>query len=454
MAEEVDVVVVGMGPGGEEVAGSLASAGLKVVGVEKKLLGGECPYWGCIPSKMMIRAADMVAEARRVTGFAGTATVAPDWAPVARRIRDEATDDWNDRVAVERFEGKGGIFVRGEGRLAGRGEVVVDDRRFRARRAVVIGTGTSPVVPPIPGLADVPYWTNRDAIEAATLPQSLMVLGGGAIGVELAQVFARFGVKVTILEAADRPLSIEEPESGALVAKVLSEDGIDLRTGTRVTAAGRDGDRITVTTEAGDSISAEKVLVATGRKANLGDLGLDTIGLDPGARFIPVDEHLRASPGVWAVGDVTGKGLFTHIAIYQARIATADILGRDGYPADYHALPRVTFTDPEIGATGLTEAQARERNLDVRTGITPITSSTRGWIHGPGSQGFIKLVEDRARGVLVGATTAGPPGGELLSMLALAVQEEIPTRSLRQMIYAYPTFHRGIEGALADLAAN
>ena len=236
-AEQVDVVVLGMGPGGEEVAGRLAGAGLETVGVEGKLLGGECPYWGCVPSKMMIRAANLLAETRRVPGMAGTSTVTPDWAPVARRIRDEATDDWNDQVAVDRFVGKGGHFVRGWGRLDGPRRVVVGDSAYEARRAVVVAAGAKPWAPPIPGLAELRgrYWTNRDAIEADTLPASLAVLGGGAIGVELGQVFARFGTDVTIVEAADRLLAVEEPESSALVAEVLVKEGLHLRISARIT---------------------------------------------------------------------------------------------------------------------------------------------------------------------------------------------------------------------------
>ena len=206
MSERVDVVVIGMGPGGEDAAGRLAEAGLNVVGIEKELLGGECPYWGCIPSKMMIRAADLLAEARRIPGVAGRSTVAPDWSPVAKRIRVEATDYWNDKVAVDRFEGKGGHFVRGVGRITGRSSVAVDGRTFDATRAIVIATGTAPAAPPIPGLASVPYWTNRQAIEVERLPDSLIVLGGGAVGLELAQVFARFGMAVTVVEALPRLL--------------------------------------------------------------------------------------------------------------------------------------------------------------------------------------------------------------------------------------------------------
>src|SRR5579864_3667947 len=254
MSERADVVVIGMGPGGEDVAGSLAEQGLDVVGIERELLGGECPYWGCVPSKMIIRGANLIAETRRVPGVAGSATVDPDWTPVAARIRRDATDNWDDRVAVERFEGKGGRFVRGTARLDGPGRVVVGDRVFEAARGVVVATGTSPVIPPIPGLSDVEYWTNRGFIMAETLPRSLIVLGGGAIGLELAQASARFGVKVTVVEALERLLAMEEPEAGAEIARVLSSEGLDVRVRASATRVSRAGDGVVVELSDADQI--------------------------------------------------------------------------------------------------------------------------------------------------------------------------------------------------------
>lgn len=451
MVDRADVVVLGMGPGGEDVAGRLAEAGVDVIGVEAGLVGGECPYWGCVPSKMMLRAAHLLAEARRIPGMAGTVEVVPDWAPVAARIRAEATDNWDDRVAVERFERKGGRFLRGRGRLEGPGEVAVDGRVIETT-AVVVATGTSPVVPPIPGLADLPYWTNREAVEAKDLPASLVVLGGGAVGLELGQAFARFGVRVAVVEAADRLLPAEEPEAGALLAEVLAGEGIEVYPGARVVSAGPHGAELGLTLENGRVVAGERLLVATGRRADLRAVGVGSVGLDEQAPFVTVDGHLRAAPGVWAVGDVTGVGAFTHVAAYQAAIAATDLLGRVGPPADYRALPRVTFTDPEVGSVGLSEAAARERGLTVRVGITRVPSSARGWIHKAGNEGFVKLVVDADRDVLVGATSAGPAGGEVLSMLTLAVHAEIPVASLRRMIYAYPTFHRAVEDALRNLA--
>jgi pyruvate/2-oxoglutarate dehydrogenase complex dihydrolipoamide dehydrogenase (E3) component len=446
----VDVVVVGMGVAGEAVAGELASAGLEVVGVETRLVGGECPYFGCIPTKMMVRAADLIAETRRVEGMAGKSQVTPDWAPVATRVRDEATADWNDQAAVDRFTDQGGHFVRGRAQLAGPDLVLVDDQLIHARRGVVLATGTAPSVPPIPGLDKTPFWTNRQAVPATTLPGILAVLGGGAIGLELAQVYARFGVAVTIVEASDRILAMEEPESSALALQALEADGVTVVTSAKVEEVTHDGDRFTLHLPEAEVVS-EGLLVATGRRVNLADLAVETIGLDPRARAVGVDGQMRAGERLWAVGDITGHGAFTHLATYQAKIAVRDILGDPGPPAEYSAIPRVTFTDPEIGAVGLTEAQARDRGLRVRTGTAQIPATTRGWIHKAGNEGFIKLVADADTGLLVGATTAGPSGGEVLGALAVAVHAPVPVDRLRHMIYAYPTFHRGIEESLRDL---
>ncbi|MDQ0604934.1 pyruvate/2-oxoglutarate dehydrogenase complex dihydrolipoamide dehydrogenase (E3) component [Streptomyces canus] len=450
--EQADVVVVGLGPGGEYVAGTLAEAGLDVVGIEAELVGGECPYWGCVPSKMMIRAGNLLAEAGRAPSLAGEVRVTPDWSRVAGRIRGEATDDWNDQVAADRLAAKGGRLVRGTGRLAGPRRVTVGDRTFEARRGVVLATGTRPRIPPVPGLEGTPYWTNRDAMGAKELPASMVVLGGGAIGVELAQVFARFKCAVTVVEGQDRLLSQEEPETGALAEKVLREDGVTVLTGARARQVSHDGTAFTVRLEGDEQVlSGERLLVATGRQADLTPLAVDSVGLDPTAGTVPTDGQMRAGEGLWAVGDITGRGAFTHVSMYQAEIAVRDILGRPGPDADYRALPRVTFTDPEVGAVGLTERQARAQGLAVRTSVVTIASSTRGWIHGPGNEGFIKLVEDADRGVLIGATSAGPVGGEVLYGLNVAVHAEVPVDRLQHMIYTYPTFHRTIEAALGAL---
>ena len=448
------MVVLGLGPGGEYVAGTLAEAGLHVTGVESRLVGGECPYYGCVPSKMMIRAANLIAETRRVPGMAGTSAITPDWSPVARRIREEATDDWNDKVAADRFTGKGGHLVRGRGKITGAGQVTVTDpegtRILAARTGIVINTGTDPAIPPLDGLAGTPYWTNREIVQAERVPESLIVLGGGAIGAELAQVFARFGAAVTVVEALPRLVSFEEPEASELIERVFSAEGITVCTDAPAEKIGYDGDRFTVHL-GGETYTAERLLVCTGRRTDLAALGVAAAGLDPAATIIPTDGWMRAADGVWAIGDVTGKGAFTHMSMYQADIAVRDILGQGGEPADYRAVPRVTFTDPEIGSVGLTEEQARAAGMRVRTGVTQIPSSARGWIHKAGNDGFIKVVEDAERAVLVGATSAGPSGGEVLSALQVAIRAEVPVATLRNMPYAYPTFHRAIEDALKNL---
>ncbi|MGB7799238.1 MAG: NAD(P)/FAD-dependent oxidoreductase [Pseudonocardiaceae bacterium] len=453
--ENVDVVVIGMGPGGEDAATKLAKAGLTVIGVEARLVGGECPYFACVPTKMMIRAADALGEARRVEELAGSARVRADWAPVAARIRAEATDDWDDTIAVERFEKTGGRLVRGRATVTAPGEVTVStsagDRVFRAGRGILLNPGTEPAIPPIDGLAATPYWTNREAVAVVHVPESLIVLGGGPVGCEFAQVFARFGAQVTVLEVASQLLPGDEPEAGELLAGTFAAEGIDVRAGVSAAHVGYPNGQFAVALPGGDVLGAQRLLVATGRRTDLAALGVGAAGLDEHAGTIDVDDRMRAADRLWAIGDVTGKGAFTHMSMYQARIAAADILGGDGETADYRAVPRVTFTDPEVGAVGLTEATARRDGLRVRTGLIRVPSTTRGWIHKTGNDGFIKLVEDTDRGVLVGATSAGPVGGEVLGALAVAVHAEVPTEHLRRMIYAYPTFHRGIEDALRAL---
>ena len=450
---EFDVVVIGMGPGGEYVAEELARAGVPVAAVEERLVGGECPYFGCVPSKMMIRAGNLLAEGRRIPGMAGASVVSPSWEPVARRIRDEATDDWDDKAAADRFTGLGGTLFRGHGVIAGPGQVTVGADQLRARQGIVINTGTAPRVPPIPGLAGTPFWTNRDIIESMTVPHSLLVLGGGSIGVELAQVFARFGSQVTVVEASGQLLPMDEPEAGDLLAQVFAAEGITVRTATRAEQVSHDGTRFTVTLGDGSTAESDELLVATGRVTDLAGLGVASVGLDDQAHTITVDEHLVAAPGVWAVGDIAGRGAFTHMSMYQAGIVLAQLLGKPYHPAEYHAVPRVSFTDPEIGSVGRTEGQARKDLGDsrVRVATTQIPDSARGWIHKAGNQGFIKLIADTQRGVLVGASSAGPTGGEVLSMLTLAVHAAIPLTRLNEMIYAYPTFHRAVPDALKQL---
>ncbi|WP_134741654.1 NAD(P)/FAD-dependent oxidoreductase [Nocardioides sp. 503] len=455
VATEVDVVVIGLGPGGEYAAQKLAEAGLRVVGVEKGLVGGECPFYGCIPSKMMIRAANTIAEARRAVTLAGQGEVTPDWRLVAERIDKQATNHWDDSAHVERLTGAGVRILRGTGRLDGTGRVVVagtdgSTHELVATRGVVLNAGTVPATLPVDGLDGTPYWTNREVVKVTELPRSLIVIGGGPIGCELTQAFARFGVRVTLLEVAERILGPEEPESSAVVHDVLTGEGVDVRAGVRIERVAHDGE-FHVTLAGGDVVSAEQLLVAAGRRTQLSGIGLETVGLSDDLRLVETDERMRAGERLWAVGDITGKGQFTHVSMYQAAVVVRDVLGEDGPWADYRAVSRVTFTDPEVGSVGMTEHQAREAGLQVRVGLAQVPESSRGWIHQAGNEGVIKLVADAERGVLVGASSVAPAGGEVLGLLAAAVHAEIPIATLRTMHFAYPTFHRAVEVALDGL---
>lgn len=450
MAEKnVDVVVIGLGPGGEYAAQKLAEAGLSVVGVERALVGGECPFYGCIPSKMIIRAADALAEARRAVTLGGEVSVTPDWDLVATRIDKQATNHWNDDSHTTRLEEAGVEIVRGQGRLDGTGRVTVGDTTYVAARGVVLNAGTEPATLPIDGLADTPYWTNREVMRLTELPGSLVVIGGGPIGAELAQAFSRFGVRVTVLEVADRILGPAEPEASASIAGVFDAEGIEVVTGAHIARVSHDG--VFHVEVDGRTIDADQLLVAAGRRTNLSDLGLETVGLDPSARFVEVDERLRAGDRLWAVGDITGKGQFTHVSMYQGARVVRDILDQPGPTADYRALSWVTFTDPEVAAVGMTEKQARDAGLRVVTGHAQISESSRGWIHQAGADGIVKVVADADRGILVGATVVSPAGGEVIGLLATAVHAEVPVAVLKGMHFAYPTFHRTIESALDDL---
>jgi pyruvate/2-oxoglutarate dehydrogenase complex dihydrolipoamide dehydrogenase (E3) component len=453
---EVDVVVVGLGPGGEFAANKLARAGLDVVAVDEHLVGGECPYYGCVPSKLMVRGADALAESRRLPEVGGHAEPVPDWSVVAARVRgDHGTHGWDDSESVDRLEESGARVVRGHGELLAEDRVQVADQVFHARRGVILATGTSPGTPPIPGLPDTPYWTNRDAVQVTDLPASLVVVGAGPIGCELAQVFARYGVEVTLLEMADRILTVEEPETSELMAGVLARDGIRVMPGVEIEEVAYADGRFRVIL-ANEEIGADKLLVAAGRDLNLDGLGLEKVGVETDGRAVDVDErmHVKDHDGqvlekLFAIGDIVDRGKFTHVAKYQAGIALRAILDQEGDAADYRAVPRVTFTDPEIGSVGLTEQQARDEGWDVRVGVVDLARSSRGALHGAGNAGLVKLVavDDR----LVGGTVVGPSGGEVMAMLTTAIHGRVPVTALRSMIYAYPTFHGAVRNAVSAL---
>jgi pyruvate/2-oxoglutarate dehydrogenase complex dihydrolipoamide dehydrogenase (E3) component len=338
-------------------------------------------------------------------------------------------------------------MIKGRGRLTGPRTVAVGDLTYTARRGIVIATGSKPFIPPIAGIYNNDFWTTHEVMKMNELPESMIILGGGNAGCELGQVLARFGVEVTIVQSRDRLLVREEPEVSETLEDAFRDEGIDVRMRARAERIeNRDGS-IAVALSGGTEITGERLLVATGRVVDLNDLGLEAVGLDPKALKIEVDDRMRAAEGIWAMGDVTGKSLQTHVAEYQSAIIAAQILGQDHPPARYDAVPRGIFTDPEVGAVGMTEAQASEAGLDTAIALKRLPLTFRGLIDGV-DRGFIKLVADRKAGVLVGATVVSPRGTDMLGMLNLAVHAQVPIAELKTMIYAFPSYYGTIGEAL------
>ena len=445
---DCDVIVLGMGTCGEDAGLRLATAGLDVVGVEPNLIGGECPYWACLPTKSLVRSANLVIEARRADGLVGAVSVETEWATIASRIRTEITGGWDDTGGVRRFEVRGGRFVRGWGKVVGPRTVQVGSDTVAARLGVLVATGSTPLIPPIDGLEDTPFWTNREAVATETLPGSLVIVGGGPVGCELGQVFARFGTKVTIVEGSDRLLAHGEPEASAQIGEVFTDEGMDVITGVHVTSVKGDEDEVGLNLDDGSFLTAERLLLAVGRRGTADQLGLDRVGATVSHGFVDVDDKMRAADGLWAIGDVTGPPLLTQVAQYQGRIAVEDILGGSPRPADYSAMPAVTFTDPEVGSVGLTEEQARSQGRNVIVSTKRLEATFRGWLHRTGNAGFIKMVADIDEGCLVGATVVGPNAGEVLGFLHLAVAKQAPLEELVDLIYPFPTMYGGIGEAL------
>jgi pyruvate/2-oxoglutarate dehydrogenase complex dihydrolipoamide dehydrogenase (E3) component len=443
---DVDVVVIGVGTSGEDLSLQLLDAGLKVVGIANGLVGGECAYWGCIPSKMMIRAANTLHEARQINSMAGHSSVTPDWGPVAARL-SEATSEWDDAIAIDRYEKRGGRLIKGIGRITGPRTVTVGDESITARYGIVVATGSKPFIPPIQGLSEVDYWTTYDVMKLKKLPESLIILGGGAIGCELGQVMARFGVDVKIIERNNHLLDAEEPEVSTVLERTFADEGISVFTKSNIREVRYANGLFIVVLEDGKEITSERLLVATGRKADISKLGLEAISIPSTSGTIQVDERMRAGDGIWAMGDVTGKGMFTHVALHHSAIVASDILGRSHPPASYHAVPRVVYSDPEVGAVGMTESEARKAGIEVTVIVKQLPVTFRGWIHAI-KYGVLKLVIDRNNNTLLGASMAGPNAGEVVGLLTLAVHARMPIDELRNMIYAYPTFYGGLGEAI------
>jgi pyruvate/2-oxoglutarate dehydrogenase complex dihydrolipoamide dehydrogenase (E3) component len=459
VAHEFDVVCLGGGVAGEAIAVGLQGSGLTLAVVERELVGGECPYWGCIPSKTLLRSGETLSEADRARLLAASRVEwTVDFPKISKRVLWMARD-LDDSRAAAAMEATGARLFRGVGKLTDLHTVKVGSEQLIARRAMVIANGSTAAIPAIPGLDTVDFWTNRQAAIPRELPASLAILGGGAIGIELGQAFARIGCKVTIIEAGPTFLRLEEPEAGAALRPHLEADGITLMIGDPCVAVEgqsggppRHGSAVVVHLKSGAVVAAERLLVATGRRPNLE--AWEATGLAQTERgWLKVDPAtLEARPGVFGAGDVTGLGGFTHLAYYHAQVVARRLRGTDAR-ADHTAVPRVTFTDPEVASVGLSEAAARAKGIDVVVASADPAETARGYIH-DFHRGMLKLVGDRERGVLIGATLVTPRAGEILGELVLAIKLGIPLKTLADVIHPFPAFNRVLGESLDQLAVK
>jgi pyruvate/2-oxoglutarate dehydrogenase complex dihydrolipoamide dehydrogenase (E3) component len=440
----VSVVVLGGGAAGEAFVAELRKhdEDVAITLVERELVGGECSYWACMPSKTLLRAPELLAAAKRAPGAAEAVTGGPD----PERVfwwRDQVVDQRDDTAQAEWLEGLGVELVRGDGRVRERGVVVVGGREL-AYDKLVVATGSDAAVPAVPGLEELPFWTSRDATSTREVPASLAILGGGVVGCEMAQLYRRLGTEVDLIQIGPRILPREDDEAGEILADALREEGVRIHTCTKaelVECSYTDCFHLRVPD--GEDIQAERLLVATGRRLRAEGLGLEGLGVRLERQGVVVDDRLRATEDVWAVGDVTGVALFTHVGKYQGRVAARDVSGRDAR-ADYGAIPAVTFTDPQVASVGRTDGEGT-------VSATRTAASRHSTYERPKRKLFVKVFADPERRVLVGATVVGPEAGEWLGQLTLAVRAEIPVDLLRDTIQPYPTFSEAIHFAVRDL---
>ena len=440
--DEFDAIVIGAGPAGEVCAGRIGEAGLRVAIVEDHLVGGECSFYACMPSKALLRPAEALAEARRIPGAREAAAGPLDVAAALRR-RDEVIDDLDDSHQLPWLEQRGVSLVRGRGRIAGERRVEVDRRTLTATRGVVVATGSEPALPPIPGLAEANPWTNREATTSKKVPGRLAVLGGGVAGVELGQAWSTLGSKVTIVEAMPRLLGREEEFAAQQVHDALVGGGIDVRVGVPAVSVSRDDDGVTLRLEGGDAVVGDELLVAVGRRPATRDLGVEVVGLEPG-KSIEVDESLRVAGTDWlyAIGDVNGRALLTHMGKYQGRIAADVISGREARidpHSDGGLSPRVVFTDPQVAAVGHTLESALAAGVDARAVDYETSGTAGGSFYGRGAPGTTRFVVDESRRVLAGATFCGADVSEFVHAAAIAVVAEVPLERLWHAVPSFPT---------------
>jgi dihydrolipoamide dehydrogenase len=448
MSDQFDVAILGAGPGGEHAANALHGQGLRVLLIERELIGGECTNWACIPTKTLLRPTEVRGESERA---AGTRPAELDW-PELDRYRDYMTSAGDDSGRVKGYRDMGLTVVKGDGRLAGPGTLEVDGERYEAER-ILVSTGSEPVIPPVEGLADSGYWTNREATSLHVIPASVIVMGGGPVGVELAQFMRRFGSEVTVVQGGPRLLEREDDRVSELLLQSLEAAGIAVRAGARIERVERDGEATVVTLDDGSTLRGERLIVAVGRRPRGHDVGLETIGVKPGEHGeVPVDERCRVTDGVWAAGDCTGVMQFTHVAKYQARVAMADMLGHP-VSADYRAIPRVVFTDPEVAAVGLTEVQAREGGHEIVTTRLDLPSGgvSRTYTYEQNPRGEMSVVFDRDRRVMLGAWAVAPLASEWIHQAVLAIRAEIPLDVLRQTVAQFPSYSEAYFFALQQL---